>query len=88
MAKVLIQKIVDGKKVVIGEHEISQEKIDAFIDNIGKKKEAQHARIKERFDKIPAIHLEILKYSNTHSKSEVLLEYPKHENFINRIVFN
>lgn len=44
--------------------------------------------IKEKLKTIPDIHWEILVYSNTHSKEEVLEKYPEYKDFINKITFN
>lgn len=45
-------------------------------------------KLKEKIDAVPKIHWEILSYTNTHTKEEVLQQYPEHEEFINSIVFN
>ena len=44
--------------------------------------------LKEKLDDVPKIHWEILSYSNTHTKEEVLQQYPEHKEFINSITFN
>jgi len=56
--------------------------------DFNKLNEERKLRMKEKFAKIPKINLEILKYSNNHSKDEVLLKYPEHSEFINKIIFN
>lgn len=41
---------------------------------------------KKLFEQIPSINWEILKYSNNHTKEEVILKYPEYREFINTIV--
>lgn len=58
-----------------------------------KKSLKEHLKeIKERhkviLDSIPKMHREILKYSNTHTKEEVLEKYPEYKEFIELIHFN
>jgi len=45
-------------------------------------------RHKSILNSIPEIHTEILKYSNTHTKEEVLEKYPENKEFIETIHFN
>lgn len=52
-----------------------------------KRREENKKRTKEKLDKVPPIHWEILRYSNTHTKEQTLEAYPDHTEFINSIIY-
>ena len=66
----------------------SNEQMDKVRANFAKMKADKKERMQKRFDEIPAINWEILKYANHHDKDECLLKYPEHEKFVNSITFN
>lgn len=60
---------------------------NGFIESIRKHMAEKRERIERIHKEIPAIHWEVLGYSNHHTKDEVLLKYPEHTEFINKIHF-
>lgn len=88
MPKITISKVSDGIKTIISESEVSQEKIDKIKATFSKMRADKEARMKKRFDEIPDINWEILKYCNDHKKDEVILKYPNHKKFIDTVRLN
>ena len=88
MPKITVSRVSKGEKIIISENEISNEQMDKVRANFAKMKANKKERMQKRFDEIPAINWEILKYANHHDKDECLLKYPEHEKFVNSITFN
>ena len=88
MPKITVSRVSKGEKIIISENEISNEQMDKVRANFAKMKADKKERMQKRFDEIPAINWEILKYANHHDKDECLLKYPEHEKFVNSITFN
>jgi phosphate uptake regulator len=88
MPKVTVSKIHNGERTIVSEGEISKEKATKIIEAFAKSKAEIKERMQKRFDEIPKINWEILRYGNNHTKEEVLSKYPEHQYFINSIRFN
>lgn len=59
-----------------------------LIKKMNEQREQRRIETEKLLNNIPAIHIEILRYSNNRTKEEVLLKYPENADFINTIVFN
>ena len=88
MPKFTVSRVSKGEKIIISENEISNEQMEKVRANFAKMKADKKERMQKKFDEIPAINWEILKYANHHDKDECLLKYPEHEKFVNSITFN
>jgi hypothetical protein len=87
MNKITILKKVNGQKIIISENEISNEQIEKVKASFAKIKADKKERMQKRFDEIPPIFTEILRYANKHTKSECLGKYPGYEKIVNSIIF-
>ena len=76
------------REIKIAKVEFETKSRKQVAESVKKEMADKKDRMKRMYKQIPPIHWEILKFSNTHTKDEVLLKYPEHSEFINRIYFN
>ena len=70
MPKISTYKISKGERILLSENEVSQEQYDRMKERFDKMKKEKKERMQRKFDEVPEIHWEILRFANTHKKEE------------------